>query len=350
MLAPMRPFAVLLLLLTACSSPSSSQPAANPPASGTPATVKQSPAAAPSAVVATDTPVASATPIVTPTFVDISAPSATVVWLLVAGDHLFRSSDGGDSWEERRLPSGHWLGSAISFVNDREGWFLKTFVPGTACQQQGYELWHTNDAGASWARLGVDEPFFGPLAGQCKRTMTFADPMNGVVVALDPYTSPTIYRTADGGNSWSFTRLPDPPGYVNNGGGNALIPGPVRWLGLTLLVEGVAVVGEKQVHYVFRSSDAGASWSVVASVTDFYGMLGLTTASRWLQIALPAASRETTDAGRTWHPFASDYSQAAPVPPWLVFADAKVGYATVRGSLQRTIDGGAHWNLLTTPY
>jgi len=71
---------------------------------------------------------------------------------------------------------------------------------------------------------------------------------------------------------------------------------------------------------------------------------------RWLQIALAASSRETTDAGKTWHTFVSDYSQAAGVAPQVVFADALVGYATVRGSLQRTADGGARWKLVRTPY
>jgi hypothetical protein len=46
----------------------------------------------------------------------------------------------------------------------------------------------------------------------------------------------------------------------------------------------------------------------------------------------------------------SDYSQAAAIPPVVIFADPMVGYATVRGSIQRTGDGGAHWTLLRTPY
>jgi photosystem II stability/assembly factor-like uncharacterized protein len=32
-----------------------------------------------------------------------------------------------------------------------------------------------------------------------------------------------------------------------------------------------------------------------------------------------------------------------------VFGDANVGYATVRGSIQRTTDGGAHWTAIKTP-
>ncbi len=35
--------------------------------------------------------------------------------------------------------------------------------------------------------------------------------------------------------------------------------------------------------------------------------------------------------------------------PFVVFGDAEVGYATVRGSIQRTVDGGAHWERIDTP-
>jgi photosystem II stability/assembly factor-like uncharacterized protein len=358
----MRRIAVVFLLLGACSQPSaapstgtlattvapsaSSLPSHGPRTSSSALAATQIPLATPASVT---TPAATATRIVTPTFVDISAAPANVLWLLVAGDHLFRSADAGDSWEEHRLPPGSSTSGAISFVDDHEGWYLRTYIPATACQQQGYELWHTTDAAASWARLGsVDDPYFGPLGGQCKRTMTFADPLHAVVVASDPYTSPTIYRTADGGATWNLARLA-PAGYVNNGG-NELIPGRVRWVGSTLIVEAIVANDENRTHYIFRSSDGGASWNVVATTTDFSGTLGLPTATRWLQIRLPDASRETTDAGKTWHQFASDYSQAAPIAPWLIFADANVGYATVRGSVQRTTDGGAHWTLLTTPY
>jgi photosystem II stability/assembly factor-like uncharacterized protein len=53
--------------------------------------------------------------------------------------------------------------------------------------------------------------------------------------------------------------------------------------------------------------------------------------------------------GATWHAFTFDYSQAAPIAPEIVFGDPLVGYATVRGAIQRTVDGGAHWTQLKTP-
>jgi photosystem II stability/assembly factor-like uncharacterized protein len=77
--------------------------------------------------------------------------------------------------------------------------------------------------------------------------------------------------------------------------------------------------------------------------------VAIVTESRWLQVIVPGQSVETTDAGKTWHAYASDYAQAAPVSPQVVFGDASVGYATVRGSIQRTDDGGLRWSQIKTP-
>ena len=92
-------------------------------------------------------------------------------------------------------------------------------------------------------------------------------------------------------------------------------------------------------RYVFLSTDGGASWTYVSTVTT----------SRWIQLNPPGQSMETSDGGASWHPYTTDYGQAAAVGPDIVFGDASVGYATVRGAIQRTTDGGAHWTQIKAP-
>jgi photosystem II stability/assembly factor-like uncharacterized protein len=79
------------------------------------------------------------------------------------------------------------------------------------------------------------------------------------------------------------------------------------------------------------------------------GSVAFVTAARWLVIGTPNASQQTVDGGASWQPYPTDYSQAAPIAPDVVFGDANVGYATVRGAIQRTTDGGAHWTTIKTP-
>ena len=101
--------------------------------------------------------------------------------------------------------------------------------------------------------------------------------------------------------------------------------------------------------FVFRSADGGATWQFAGVGPTTENGVALVTATRWLQIVPGGSSQETTDGGATWHAYTSDYTQAAPIAPEIVFGDANVGYATVRGAVQRTIDGGAHWATIKTP-
>lgn len=141
--------------------------------------------------------------------------------------------------------------------------------------------------------------------------------------------------------------MPDPPGFVTSPGGRSLTTGPVRAFGAVLLLEGT--IAERGVpRFVFRSADGGATWTYLATAPT-PSSVAFVTATRWLQLLLPGQTMETTDAGKSWHAYAADYGQAAPVPPHVVFGDPQVGYATVRGSIKRTLDGGRHWMAIRTP-
>jgi photosystem II stability/assembly factor-like uncharacterized protein len=257
------------------------------------------------------------------------------VWVFVNGDHLYRSTDKGDTWAERSLPQGTVANGRISFVSAQDGWFLSVGSPATQCSGQGVTLWRTADGAATWTRVaatGIDN-------AQCKDSIAFVDAQHGYIGASDPNTQPKIYRTADGGATWSSSTLPNPP---------AQRPTTFADFGSVTLVsaESGAAPGRT---YTFRSADRGATWTGASAGPIEMIPVVFVSATRWLQIMLPAQSQETTDGGATWHAFTTDYQQAAPVAPQIVFGDANVGYATVRGSIQRSTDGGAHWTAIKTP-
>jgi photosystem II stability/assembly factor-like uncharacterized protein len=266
--------------------------------------------------------------------------------MLVGGSLLFRSTDRGDTWQQRPLPSPI-PNAEIAFVDDHEGWLSTVGPPATECQSQTIVIWHTADAGASWERSSAT----GFDSALCKSGLSFTDATHGFVPASAPGSRPVIYRSADAGRSWTASpTLADPPGVTTHAGGPALNAGRVRAFGSTLLVPVTGPgPGVFALTYIYRSSDGGATWTYAAQAPSADGPLALITASRWLLLVPPDRSQETTDAGKTWHGFTSDYSQGAPIPPQVAFGDANVGYATVRGSLQRTVDGGAHWTMLKTP-
>lgn len=317
--------------------------------------------------VTSPTPSPADTPPFMPGDAQLSAPSRDVVWALVNHDHLYLSLDQGVGWTQRSVPAD--IGgpaSTISFINADEGWFLATGSPATECQQETGTLWHTDDGARTWRRLVTT----GISDNECKESISFADARRGFMTSWDDLHRPVVYRTLDGGRTWKGVTLTDPPGYRTEGGGFTLRAGFVRDFGGVLLVDaqGQSAITGRPERYAYRSSDGGASWYPRAYAGPATGELVFLTATRWLILqtddclrdahvlaACPPGSagpgaRATDDAGGTWMSFTTDYDDAAGVASTFVFADAQVGYATVRGDFHRTVDGGVHWVMPATPW
>src|SRR5206468_12182327 len=124
----MRAVFVLALFLAACSNQPNAATSPTPTPSATSTTAAPSP-----------TPTASSsptpTPISLPSIAQLSSPSGTVVWALVGGTRLFRSSDRGDTWVERSRPS-NLADIEIGFADETNGILLNTGSPALQCQTQ----------------------------------------------------------------------------------------------------------------------------------------------------------------------------------------------------------------------
>lgn len=222
---------------------------------------------------------------------------------------------------------------------------MATGSPATQCQSQGVSLYHTVDGAQTWQHMTLS----GIADADCKGGLAFVDSAHGYFSTSSPNSPPSIYRTSDGGVTWSASKpLADPPGFTSAPAGFELRSGLVADFNAVAYLSATAVVSGVQKQFVYRSSDRGATWSYASTALQATAIVFLTP-TRWLQISVPNDSRLTTDAGQSWAFFPSDYSQAAPVAPQIVFGDANTGYATVRALIQRTTDGGAHWAVIKTP-
>lgn len=277
-----------------------------------------------------------------PTTASLSAASANI-WAFVGSQYLFRSTNEGSTWQQRAFPPYEGGGGdpLMSFIDDANGWVLFPGVPATSCNSQGAQLWRTTDGAATWQLVTVatqTSPTGLPF-DQCKDAMYFADARHGWVATGDTVSTPKIWRTTDGGLDWTAGSVNDsrltPPN------GPALRIASLKSFGNNVLA-GIP-------PYVYGSIDGGVSWAYITETRAASHSIGFVTSSRWIELISPEQSSETTDGGQTWHSLNTDYSQAAPIAPQIVFGDASVGYATVRGGIQRTLDGGAHWTYIKTP-
>jgi photosystem II stability/assembly factor-like uncharacterized protein len=92
---------------------------------------------------------------------------------------LIRTQDGGQSWTVQQFDSNrNW--TAIFFVDDRNGWAV------------GRGIVHTSDGGVSWKYQVDPETSTTELIG-----ITFTDPMHGWAIGHN-----RIIRTEDGGTVW----------------------------------------------------------------------------------------------------------------------------------------------------
>src|ERR1700674_235181 len=284
-------------------------------------------------------------PIPMPTSAQLSV-SKELIWVLVANTVLFRSTDRGNSWQLRSLPpTNGGVRPEVSFADLNNGWYSTGESPETQCHAAGTAIWRTTDGAATWRQVAFVPGSSGIGYAQCKEGLSFIDATHGFLAAWDDNHPPSIYRTSDVGTTWNAATLPDPPGFTTMAGGDTLRAGLVRAFGSTLLVPawGMQPGAQAESEYAFASIDGGATWTYLATTGSGINNITFVSPSRWFELIGPGQSVETTDSGKTWHPYPSEYSQAAPVAPQIVFADSLVGYATVRGQIQRTEDGGLHW-------
>lgn len=113
---------------------------------------------------------------------------------------VYRTIDGGQTWAESYNPDLAMTLTGVDFVDAANGWAVG-FITNSGIK--GGSVIHTSDGGETWRRQ--DAGGFGRLL----RDVQFIDQERGYIVGADYMAAwgPPVYRTMDGGKTWTEIRM-----------------------------------------------------------------------------------------------------------------------------------------------
>ncbi len=276
--------------------------------------------------------------------------NATQAWVLVpdADDPLgsgilYRSRDGGGSWESIPVPFGS---ADLSFLDENDGWAMAGL--GVGAGNMGVAIYRTSDGGAHWEQVYTNDPNLVnasadlPLSG-LKNDLTPLDTntawISGVVYAPETFY---FFKTSDGGRTWSEQPLPQPPATL--GAEISIDEGPT----FVSAQDGFLAVrfsGEQYKTAFYVTHDGGQSWDLLstlpgAGTVDF---VSAREAIFWTGEQFFV----TADGGQSWTSVSPDILFGESFAG-MDFVNARIGWVWTydqsgRLGLYRSLDGGHTW-------
>jgi len=268
---------------------------------------------------------------------------------LAVGDGIFKSTDGGASWSHVGLPDVQQVGRLIVHPTNPDIVFVAGLGhPYGPNEERG--VFRTRDGGASWEKVLYIDHNTGAIQVEFDPTnpdILFADlwehregPWENAAFAGD---KSGLYKSEDGGDTWRRLTegLPSNDQGLGRIGVGIAPSDPARMY---------ATVDAREGGGVYRSDDAGESWSRVSTDYRIYGRGGDFAEIRVhprnpdVVFAGNIASYRSDDGGYSWTsikgaPGGDDYHRIwiNPEHPDIMFFAADQG-ATI------TVNGGRTWS------
>lgn len=240
-----------------------------------------------------------------------------------------KSADGGGSWQasSNGLPV-YPVAALAAAPGSPERLFAGTLGGG---------LFQSADGGVRWTTSGqgLNDAYVSSIAVDPSSATTL---YAGTNHPYDGSNSERVYKSTDGGSSWSQTSL-DASSFS------------IDFLAINTAQPFQVLAGSRSVVGFFQSLDGGKTWSNVSSSAACGGtnaFLFDRTGST-LFLGGTAGVCRSTDAGKTWSvsAVAGGYAVGAlaadPSSPPTLYAGASFNFATGSSGIFRSTDGGQTW-------
>ena len=257
---------------------------------------------------------------------------------------LYHTADGGLTWNISSTP---FSSGDLSFIDDERGWMMADL--GAAAGSNAVAVFQTEDGGTTWTQTYTNDPNL-PDAGDSL-------PLGGIKSELMPrdmqtawvggniYSPGTIYlyRTDDGGHTWSLVDLELPADAENFELG--IDRDQMQFVSKNDGFLVMRMSGDFTQTAVYVTNDGGDTWTLTPTLIPNAGESDFLSAEEAI-IYNGEQFYVTRDAARTW----------ATVSPDIVFGDSFASMDFVspetgwiisavdeQRSLYRTNDGGVTW-------
>jgi photosystem II stability/assembly factor-like uncharacterized protein len=265
------------------------------------------------------------------------------------GDGVYKSNDGGKSWENMGLKNAEHIGKII--VDPRNSNVVWVAAIGPLWSEGGDRgLYKTTDGGKTWEQVIKNDKGESLLDVHTGITDIVMDPRNPDVLYAAAFQrrrhvftyvgggpGSTVYKTSDGGKTWvkAANGLPGDIGRI----GLAISPANPEFL--YAIVEAAQGKGG-----FFKSTDRGASWEKQGShVTsgNYYCEIFAHPTEPNTVISMDVVNQITRDGGKTWSDLGEEYKHVDNHIIWIDPHDTNYFLAGCDGGVYESFDAGKHW-------
>ncbi len=263
------------------------------------------------------------------------------------GRGVYRSTDGGESWRFAGLPEAGQIGDVITHPGDADLVYAAVLGdPFGPNAQRG--VFRSTDGGGSWERV----LFVSDSTGAVDLSMNPDNPREIYAatwrVERKPWTlidgarEGGIWKTTDGGESWTKLDGGLPDGLVGRIGVSVSPADPDRVWAL--------VTAPKGEGGLYRSDDRGESWTLVSDDRDllqrgwYYSHVVADPGDPNTVYVLNVGMHRSVDGGRTFERIRVPHGDVHDL--WIDPADSDRMVVGNDGGAQVSVDGGASWTTM----